>query len=210
MLPSRVLRVLVVAGDPLARAGLVALIENLPECVIAGQSAVDERLPDDVELYQPDIIVLDLGSDPSQTIERIGDITGIETPILVLISDESATAVVSTRRFNGVLPRDVKSRVLLAALKAIEQGLTVADPQLTDILLSRGSMIDQPAEPLTPRELEILQLLAEGIPNKSIALRLGISDHTVKFHVNSILGKLGVQNRTEAVSRGARLGLIKL
>jgi DNA-binding NarL/FixJ family response regulator len=66
------------------------------------------------------------------------------------------------------------------------------------------------AEPLTSRELEVLQLLVEGVSNKGIAERLGISEHTAKFHVNSILGELGAQNRTEAVTRAARTGLIIL
>jgi DNA-binding NarL/FixJ family response regulator len=65
-------------------------------------------------------------------------------------------------------------------------------------------------EDLTPRELEVLGLLAEGLPNKAIGLRLGISEHTVKFHVNAVLGKLGAQSRTEAVVRATRLGLILL
>jgi two-component system nitrate/nitrite response regulator NarL len=67
-----------------------------------------------------------------------------------------------------------------------------------------------PVEDLTPRELEVLQLLAEGLPNKAIGLRLSISEHTVKFHVNAILGKLGAQSRTDAVVRATRLGLIIL
>jgi two-component system nitrate/nitrite response regulator NarL len=67
-----------------------------------------------------------------------------------------------------------------------------------------------PVEELTPRELEVLRLMAEGLPNKTVALRLGISEHTVKFHVNAILGKLGVSSRTEAVVHATRLGLILL
>jgi DNA-binding NarL/FixJ family response regulator len=70
--------------------------------------------------------------------------------------------------------------------------------------------VESPIEELTPRELAALRLLAEGLPNKTIALRLGISEHTVKFHVNAILGKLGVASRTEAVVRATRLGLILL
>ena len=66
------------------------------------------------------------------------------------------------------------------------------------------------AREFTPRELEVLRLLAEGLPNKTIASRLGISEHTVKFHINSIMGKLGAQSRTEAVTRAARLGLVPL
>jgi two-component system nitrate/nitrite response regulator NarL len=76
--------------------------------------------------------------------------------------------------------------------------------------LDRGTLDAGVQEPLTPREVEVLQLLAEGLPNKAIAARLGISDQTVKFHVASITGKLGAANRTEAVRRAARRGLIDL
>ncbi len=81
-----------------------------------------------------------------------------------------------------------------------------------DLLLSAQPEAsgDRPVEDLTPRELEVLQLLAEGLANKAIAQRLGVSDHTIKFHVNAILGKLGAQSRTEAVVRATRLGLIVL
>ena len=81
-----------------------------------------------------------------------------------------------------------------------------------DLLLSTQpeTADERPVEDLTPRELEVVQLLAEGLPNKAIAKRLGVSDHTIKFHVNAILGKLGAQSRTEAVVRATRLGLIVL
>ncbi len=87
----------------------------------------------------------------------------------------------------------------------------VIDPVFpVSVLPSRGALSGSPAEELTPREIEVLQLVAEGLPNKQIALRLGISEHTVKFHVDAILGKLGAHSRTEAVTRAARLGLLVL
>ena len=78
------------------------------------------------------------------------------------------------------------------------------------VLPTRSELSSSPTEELTPREMEVLQLVAEGLPNKQIATRLGISDHTVKFHVDAILGKLGAHSRTEAVTRAARLGLLVL
>jgi two-component system nitrate/nitrite response regulator NarL len=96
-------------------------------------------------------------------------------------------------------------------LRAAAGGLIVLDPALAGAVLSaRETSPDRLVEELTPRELEVLQLLAEGLPNKAIGLRLEISEHTVKFHVNAILGKLGAQSRTEAVVRASRLGLIIL
>jgi DNA-binding NarL/FixJ family response regulator len=89
------------------------------------------------------------------------------------------------------------------------QGLMVLDPTLVSALpLVTDRSIEAPVEPLTTREEQVLQQLAEGLSNRSIAQRLQISEHTVKFHINAILGKLGAQSRTEAVARAARLGLI--
>ena len=84
------------------------------------------------------------------------------------------------------------------------------DDDAADALLRRGASGAGPVEPLTPRELGVLRLLGEGLPNKAVAARLEVSENTVKFHVNAIFGKLGVQSRTEAVVRATRLGLIPL
>jgi DNA-binding NarL/FixJ family response regulator len=97
----------------------------------------------------------------------------------------------------------------VAAIKAVSEGLTTLIPCFAEALLSIRTIPGTAQEPLTPR-IRGLQLLASGLPNKSIASQMGISEHTVKFHVNSILSKLGAQSRTEAVSLGTRLGLIKL
>ncbi len=87
----------------------------------------------------------------------------------------------------------------------------VLDPTLAPAILPARDWEDEPlVEALTPREEEVLHLLADGLSNKAIALQLGISDHTVKFHVNAILGKLGAQSRTEAVVRATRMGLLVL
>jgi DNA-binding NarL/FixJ family response regulator len=109
----------------------------------------------------------------------------------------------------GLLLRDSTPDQLYAALNAAILGLFVFDPVLAR-LPAADSLPEPLAEALTPREMEVLQLLAEGLANKMIAQQLGISDHTVKFHVNAILSKLNAQSRTEAVVRATRLGLIIL
>ena len=100
---------------------------------------------------------------------------------------------------------------LLAAVRAVAAGLHVFAPALARALLQDGPT-DPTAPPvdLTPRESQVLALVAEGLTNKAIAQRLAISDHTVKFHVNAILGKLNAQSRTDAVVRATRQGLISL
>jgi DNA-binding NarL/FixJ family response regulator len=100
---------------------------------------------------------------------------------------------------------------MVAALTAVSEGLTVLDPSVAGVLSPAEELPPTAlAEELTPRELEVLQLLAEGLSNKAIGYRLEISEHTVKFHVTAIMSKLGAQSRTDAVVRATRLGLIVL
>lgn len=94
-----------------------------------------------------------------------------------------------------------------AAADVDADGILVAD---TRVHANGNADADIGEQPLTPREIEVLELLAEGLPNKAIAARLGISDQTVKFHVASISGKLGASNRTDAVRRAVRRGLVTL
>ena len=90
-------------------------------------------------------------------------------------------------------------------------GLRVMDPSLESVQLDgEARVVHPPSEALTERELEVLRLVAEGLPNKAIAARLNVSDHTVKFHLNGVLRKLGAQSRTDAVVRATRLGLLLL
>jgi DNA-binding NarL/FixJ family response regulator len=115
----------------------------------------------------------------------------------------------------GVLPLDCTVDELMAALRAISEGLVVGVPALIEPLLdhrpsTRGDEAVPLIEPLTDREIEVLQLLAQGLANKQIAATLGISEHTVKFHVSGIYTRLGAASRTEAVRLGVRLGLIVL
>jgi len=204
------LRVLVVAEDSLARAGIAALVEGLQECVVVGQTGGDEKLLDELEIYQPDIIVWDLGMDATQPLESLAGLHSSDTPVLTLVPAEDIAGKTASLGISGILSRQVEGQPLLAAMKAIVEGLTVIDSRFAETLLTVPESIPEPLEePLTPRELEVLQLLAQGMANKSIASRLEISEHTVKFHVNSILSKFGAQSRTEAVSLGTRFGLIK-
>jgi two-component system nitrate/nitrite response regulator NarL len=130
---------------------------------------------------------------------------------VTLLSEETYAVEAQIAGARGLLSRDISSERLMAALTAAAQGLMVLDLSLVPNLLGTGERLPSPlAEELTPREIEVLALLAEGLPNKTIAHRLNISEHTVKFHVNAIMGKLGAQSRTEAVVRATRLGLILL
>jgi DNA-binding NarL/FixJ family response regulator len=135
-------------------------------------------------------------------------------PAVAVVADEMDAREALAAGARATLPRDADGESLAAAIRAVVQGLVVLDDSFAAALL--GDVRDAPVtaadlpESLTPREAEVLQLLAQGLPNKVIAQRLGISDHTVKFHVNAILGKLGVQSRGEAIVQAVRLGLVAL
>ena len=205
------LRVLVVADDPLARAGLGALLADHPGCFVVGQVGREADLPDMIEVYRPDVLVWDLGWDPTLHLERLADLQEAHPPVVALIPDSTHAAGARAAGVRGLLLRDSNISGLVATLQAVAQGLVVFEPEL--VAAAMPSSDQTPKEligVLTPREHEILQLVAEGLPNKSIASSLMISEHTVKFHINSILGKLDAQSRTEAVTRATRLGLILL
>ena len=208
----------------MARAGLAALLVAQPGCIIVGQtpSAAADQLSDAVLTYQPDVILWDLGWSLEPAIERLGAF-GNRLPVAVLLpglapAGQSAAAWSAGAR--AILTRSSDGPHLAAALQALAQGFAVLDPEVAAFGPADQASPPQggwqagevPAlvEDLTARELEVLRLLAEGLPNKAIAHRLGISEHTAKFHVNAILGKLGVQSRTEAVVRATRLGLVLL
>ncbi len=202
------LRVLVVSHDPLARAGLAALLDQQPGCDVVGRLADDEVQSPALEVYQPDVLVWDLGWNSVPGLERMGEIPEDAPPVLALVAHETQADEARSAGARGVLLRETDADVMLPALSAVARGLVVLDPSLARRATTSGS--SDPVPDLTPRERQALALLAEGLPNKTIASRMGISEHTVKFHVNSILGKLGAQSRTEAVTRATRLGLILL
>jgi len=215
------LRVLILANDPLARAGLAALLGQQPGCVVVGQ--LDDRgdWMAELEIYTPEAILWDLGWWPDvaappaggakSALEMLTDLHQGEFPIVVLLPEDGPAADLWEAGAAGLLRREADGETMLAALQAAARSLLVLDPAFSPALLpAKEPVFNLPVDPLTPRELEVLQLLTEGLANKAIARRLQISDHTVKFHVNAIMTKLGAQSRTEAVVRATRLGLILL
>jgi two-component system nitrate/nitrite response regulator NarL len=138
-----------------------------------------------------------LAADPA--IEIVHDVS--EADVVVGESPRSGA--------RGTFSQDVTPAQIVAAIYAAAAGLHVMPAEEGPVFLSH-SQVEELAEALTPREMDVLEMLAEGLSNKMIAHRLSISDHTAKFHVNSILAKLNAGTRTEAVTRGIRLGLIKI
>lgn len=204
-------RVLVIANDPLARAGLRQLLEESEGIYIVGQIPADSEMVSVLEALQPDAVVWDLGWEPTDHLEQLAEVSDEDLPVIALVLNEAEAAQAYSAGARGLLQRDVGAKSLSATVEAVIQGLVVSDLYLSDAILPFAEQ-DQPLifEELTPRELDVLKLLAEGLTNKAIAVQLEISEYTVKFHVNTILRKLGAQSRTEAAIRAARLGLITL
>jgi DNA-binding NarL/FixJ family response regulator len=203
------LRILIVADDSLARAGLATLLADQSECTVVGQVSGASDLAAALDVYLPDLVLWDLGWEPAISLETLAELAEGGPPIVALLPDETNAAEAWAAGARGLLLREVSVERLVAALGSVVQGLVALDPSLSDVLRSSGDQAPVPlAEPLTPRESEVLQLLAEGLSNRAIAYRLGISEHTVKFHVNAIMNKLGAQSRTEAAVRATRMGLL--
>jgi two-component system nitrate/nitrite response regulator NarL len=199
------LRVLVVGRDPLARSGIAAALGSAPGLAVVGQSGAEDadRLAKDASA-QTVVLDLGLGGDAS--------ITDTGLPTLVLAGTAAQAGDALARAAMGALFRDAGAGRIAAGLQAIYHGLVVMEPEFVqEHQRSRAVPAGiRGLDTLTPRETEVLGLLAMGLSNKEIASQLGISDHTAKFHVNAILDKMGAKTRTEAVVLAARLGLLLL
>jgi len=193
-----VIRVGVVTNSALLRAGL----ESVAELV---GSAEDLRHASDLAA---DVIVVDWDQEQAQ---ELIDFAAESAPIIVLTADPQPPWLSDALRagIRGVLPRDASMQEISAAIEAAAAGLVVIHPEAVEGAAVRTAAIPR-GEPLSPREIEVLRLVADGSSNKMIAWKLSISEHTVKFHVNSILSKMHAGSRTEAVMLGLRRGLIPL
>jgi DNA-binding NarL/FixJ family response regulator len=219
-----VTRVLVVAASPVTRAGLESVLARGPTITVVGAVTPGEALASAVETNEPDVVLIDvegtpLGSPTSLVHFDLAPDALARAPAAVVMSDaRDATWVVDAMRagVRAVLPRDATPEEIIAAIDGVAAGLTVLPRDLADSVLNAipraaaQRVPPQSTQPLSPRETEILGMLAEGLANKVIAARLGISEHTVKTHVASIFAKLDAYTRTEAVARAVRLGLIML
>lgn len=206
-MPSLPITIAIAAPTPVMRVGLRAMLADEMQVVGDGASLgeVASETPD------ADVFVV-AGSNGLEG--GMSALLGESGPALVVLSDDAQQAVSLLvgwpLRGWAVLPADVSSEELQAAVLAAVQGLAVLPASAGGQLLGQGPSVGRLAldEPLTARELEVLELLSQGLSNKLIAQRLHLSEHTVKYHVSAIYSKLGASSRTDAISRGARHGLI--
>lgn len=212
------LTVFIVSGLPAVRAGLAALVQADPECRVIGVASPDSNLVSTLAEQPADVALLDLnGTDAVETVIELTDaLPGLRPLLLGPLPEGERLPVALAGRVWGYIPRSATGDEVLAAVRALASGLIAIDPALAVATFSlQSSALEMSQEEraggdLTQREREVLQLIALGLPNKAIASRLGISEHTVKFHVAAILSKLGATSRTEAVRLGARRGLVIL
>jgi len=204
-------RVLVAADSAVVRAGLETLIAETPSLSIIG-SADTDALVERIRELQPDVVLLEWRHGSHESLDSLFR-SGLL--FVLLAEDEDPAAIASGLRagLRAVLPHDASAREITAAIEAGAEGLIVLHPAV----LAALQLAEPPRRPpgelnasLTAREIEVLRMLAEGLANKNIAFQLGISEHTVKFHISSIFAKLIASSRAEAVAIGMRQGLILL
>jgi DNA-binding NarL/FixJ family response regulator len=217
-----VIRIGIVAPIPAVRAGLRAML--LQDTASIDQYnelelSLSATSLEEIEPFFPDLDVLIITEDAisKSTLGRLLQTAQGQIALLLLADNPQAAGILPDLplRAWGIISIDSSIEELQAGIQALSEGLLVGTPGLLEPNLGRLVALDETesvseSAPLTEREGQVLQLLARGLANKQIALELGISEHTVKFHISSIYTKLGVTNRTEAVRVGVHLGLISL
>lgn len=208
------LRVLIVSASPLTRAGMQVLLEGERGLRVAGTTEPAGAAVLAAQV-QPDVVLLDAGAGEMEDLEAIGRLTAAQPgmPVVALAESTAAAEQALALGTASLLPASADGPTVSAALLAAAHGLvSILRADLVDILPAEERVDPGPAEPpaesLTPRELEVLQWMARGLTNRQIAMKLRISEHTVKFHAGTVLGKLSARSRTEAVARAIALGWI--
>jgi len=206
------IRIAVVATSAVRRAGLESLIRSQPEFHLSGSFGALPSLVSFARRTELDVIVIDSDSIRDLLVEPTADAAIV---LLTDIRDARSISRLLRSGVRAVLSRESNTDDVLSAIYAVYDGLVLLSIPIAESLAAVYSdqppeVEDQLSEEITSREDDVLRMLAEGLVNKDIAARLGISEHTVKFHISSILDKLGASTRTEAVTLGIRRGLIPI
>ncbi len=206
-----VIRVLIVDDHSIVREGLRMFLARDPDLEVVGEAADGAEAIEQARRLRPDVVVMDLLMPVLDGMAATRAIRSElpETEVLALTSVLERASVVEAIRVGaiGYLLKDTKATELRTAIKAAAAGQVHLSPHASASLLGAVRLPERP-EPLTPREMDVLRLLAQGHSNKEIARILHLVEETVKFHVRHILAKLGVQSRTQAVLAAIRLGMV--
>lgn len=211
------IHILVADDHPVVRDGLVAILGTQPDFAVVGEAGTGLEVLEQIPHLQPDVLLLDLEMPALDGVGVLEQLQERGTAVRAIVftafdTDERILGAVKAGA-QGYLLKGVPRQELFNAIRVVHSGGSLLQPVVASKLLRQVSQQHQPpqmVETLTPRELEVLRLVAQGLQNKEIASALVISERTVKFHVSSIMGKLGAGNRTEAVSIAAQQGLIEL
>ncbi len=214
---TETIKILVVDDHPVVRDGLVAILSTQPDFEIIGEAGNGSEAVAQAQSLSPDVLLLDLEMPELDGVGVLEKLKELQTTVRAIVftafdTDERILGAVQAGA-QGYLLKGAPRQELFNAIRVVHGGGSLLQPVVASKLLKQMSSPTQdngPVESLTPRELEVLNLLGQGLQNKEIANTLVISERTVKFHVSSIMGKLGAGNRTEAVSIAAQQGLIKL
>ncbi|MDQ4107116.1 MAG: response regulator transcription factor [Actinomycetota bacterium] len=206
------IRILVADDHPMLREGLVAVLATRPDFEVVGEAADGNETVRLAQRLEPDVILLDLempGMDGVAVLNRLRDAGSAAQTVIFTAYDTDERILGALRAgARGYLLKGASRQQIFDAIRTVHSGDSLLQPGITNRLLDHVREPD--GEPLTPREREVLELLAEGRSNQEIAGQLFITERTVKYHVSSILGKLGAANRTEAVTVAAQRGLVRL
>ena len=225
-----IITIFIVAASPIARAGLEAVLQIDERLIVTGSAAEISAAPSVFSFGQTvDVLLVNVQQSGelvalTEFLSGDGEDTSSPSVVALLSTDfqnpEQAIELLQSG-VRGILPRGATASEIIAAIGAAANNLIVAPPEILETLFSsntiedylpnvKKNLSDEAVKDLTAREREVLEFLVEGESNKVIAYRLHISEHTVKFHVASIFGKLDVNTRTEAVTQALRRGLILL
>ena len=209
------IRILVADDHPMLREGLVSVLSTQPDFEVIGEATDGSETVRLAERLEPDVILLDLempGLDGVAALEKLRD-AGPGARTIVFTAYDTDERILGALRAGarGYLLKGASRTEIFDAIRTVHSGGSLLGPVVTTRLLEHVERGDEQERPnnLTPRELEVLALLTRGRKNSEIADTLFISERTVKFHVSSILGKLGAENRTEAVRVAVRRGLVE-
>ena len=208
------IRILVADDHPVVRDGLVAILSTQADFEVVGEAATGPEVIQQVIRLKPDVLLLDLEMPELDGLEALKQLQAARAEVRTIIftafdTDERILGAVRAGA-QGYLLKGAPREELFNAVRVVYAGGSLLQPVVASKLLRQVSQPRKDVEALTRRELEVLQLIARGRQNKEIAADLAISQRTVKFHVSSIMSKLGAGNRTEVVALAAHQGLIDL
>jgi len=207
------IRALVVDDHPVVRAGLVALLDAAPDIQVVGTASSGEDAIGLAAELLPDVVLMDLRMSGIDGDEATASIlaTGQQTRVIILTTYENDDAILRaiSAGASGYLLKAAPEEELLAGVRAVAAGEVALAPSVSRLLVQRAAAPTPPPAPaLSPRELEVLALVADGLSNRAIGERLFVGEATVKTHLLHAFAKLGVDDRTRAVTRAMELGLL--